>query len=256
MNEIQIFENNEFGKVRMVLVNGKPHAVGVDIARALEYAKPSQAVIDHCKGIRKLGIPSKGGMQETNVIPQGDIVRLVVKAAEQSRNEVIKAKAEKFESWIFDDVIPTILETGQYSIKSDPSKEMRAEAMLNNSQTRKAKLFYEIAKGTTNELYRQAGEALAMNLLAGKEVVSLPVAEQRANHELGYFCQFIGKAATWATVLGKKLKAEGIEKNAETGVYKVTWDKGNNQRDSFYWFDDVLLPILERMFPAEYVAER
>ena len=246
MNELQIFESAEFGALRTLDIEGKIYFVGQDVAVALGYAKPRNAITAHCKGALKRGILTNGGKQQMYVIPEGDLYRLV------THSEL--PAAEKFESWVFDEVLPTIRKTGQYSTKEDPSKEMRAEAMLNNSQTRKAKLFYEIAQNTNNELYRQAGEALAMNLLAGKEVVPLPIAEQRPNHELGYFCQFIGKAATWATVLGKKLKAEGIEKNAETGVYKVTWDKGNNQRDSFYWFDDVLMPILERMFPAEYAA--
>lgn len=144
------------------------------------------------------------------------------------------------------------MEKGQAPLMLDPSKQMRAEAMLNNSQARKAKLLYQIATSTTNELYRQAGEALAVNLLAGKDVMPLPEAEQRPNHELSYFCKFIGKPESWNTVLGKKLKQAGIEKNAETGVFKVTWDKKNNQRDSFYWFDDVLLPKLAELFPNEY----
>ena len=136
----------------------------------------------------------------------------------------------------------------------DVTKQMRAEAMLNNSQARKAKLLYEIAKSTSNNLYRQAGEALAVNMLAGQKVMPMPEAEQRPNHELGYFCRFIGKAETWATVLGKKLKQAGVVKNAETGVYKVMWDKKNNQRDTFYWFDDVLLPKLAELFPSDYKA--
>lgn len=144
------------------------------------------------------------------------------------------------------------MQNGQAPLMLDPSKQMRAEAMLNNSQARKAKLLYQIATSTTNELYRQAGEALAVNLLAGKDVMPLPEAEQRPNHELGYFCKFIGKPESWNTVLGKKLKQAGMEKNAETGVFKVTWDKKNNQRDSFYWFDDVLLPKLAELFPNEY----
>ena len=137
----------------------------------------------------------------------------------------------------------------------DTTKQMRAEAMLNNSQARKAKLLYEIAKNTSNDLYKQAGEALAVNLLAGKKVMPMPEAEQRPNHELGYFCKFIGKSETWASVLGKKLKQAGVPKNAETGVFKVTWDKKNNQRDSFYWFDDVLMPKLAELFPSDYVAK-
>lgn len=119
MSNLQIFENQEFGKVRMVEIDGKPYAVGVDVARALEYSHPSKAVIDHCKGITKLGIPSYNQygaevIQETNVIPESDIYRLIVKAADQSKNPEIKAKAEKFERWIFDEVIPSIRKHGAY----------------------------------------------------------------------------------------------------------------------------------------------
>lgn len=115
MNQLQIFKNPQFGQIRVVETNGKYYAVGVDVARALEYARPSQAVIDHCKGIRKLGIPSEGGIQETNIIPEGDIYRLIVKAADQSKNLEIKTKAEKFESWIFDEVLPSIRKHGMYA---------------------------------------------------------------------------------------------------------------------------------------------
>lgn len=115
MNEIKIFENKEFGEIRTVMIGGKFYAVGIDVAKALGYAKPGQAVIDHCKGIRKLGMPSEGGIQETNCIPEGDMYRLVVKAADQSRNQEMKAKAERFERWIFDEVLPSIRQTGTYS---------------------------------------------------------------------------------------------------------------------------------------------
>jgi prophage antirepressor-like protein len=94
MSNLQLFNNSEFGEIRAVEVDGKPYAVGVDVARAWEYAKPSQAVIDHCRGIRKLGIPHKQTnqhgfagetIQETNIIPEGDIYRLIIKAADQNR---------------------------------------------------------------------------------------------------------------------------------------------------------------------------
>lgn len=60
MNELQIFNNEEFGDIRTVEVDGKPYFVGIDIARALGYSNPSKAIIQHCKGVTKLGIPSKG----------------------------------------------------------------------------------------------------------------------------------------------------------------------------------------------------
>ena len=54
MSQLQVFNNQEFGNIRIVEVDGKSYAVGVDVARALDYARPSKAVIDHCRGIRKL----------------------------------------------------------------------------------------------------------------------------------------------------------------------------------------------------------
>ncbi|GAB7057400.1 hypothetical protein JCM16163A_41490 [Paenibacillus sp. YK5] len=129
MNTVQLFNHPEFRQVRFVEIDGKPFAVGVDVSRALEYSNPSKAIIDHCKGITKLGIPSHGGVQETNVIPEGDIYRLVVKAADQSRNPEIKAKAERFESWIFDEVLPSIRKHGAYMTPQT------LEAALNNPDT-------------------------------------------------------------------------------------------------------------------------
>jgi prophage antirepressor-like protein len=256
---VKIFENEQFGKIRMVVIDGKPYAVGVDVARALEYARPADAITAHCEGSVKYRVPTNGGMQEVKAIPQGDIIRLIVGASKQSKNETIKEKAKKFESWIFDEVIPTVLETGSYSVKQAPAidtaKQMRAEATLMNAQTRKAQLIWKIAKDSDNGLYRQAGEALAMNLLAGKIVVAPPQDEQRPNHELGHFCQFIDKPETWATQLGKVLKKNGIEKTAESGVWRVIWDKKNNQRKSFYWFDSYLMPILVKLFPKDEVED-
>lgn len=114
MAQLQVFQHPMFQSIRFSEINGKPFAVGVDVARALEYSNPSKAVIDHCKGITKLGIPSAGGYQETNMVSEGDIYRLIVKAADQSRNPEIKAKAEEFEKWVFDDVLPSIRQHGAY----------------------------------------------------------------------------------------------------------------------------------------------
>lgn len=139
MINLQIFDNPDFGQIRMAEVNGKPHAVGIDVAKALEYANPSKAIIDHCKGITKLGIPSVGGIQETNVIPEGDIYRLIVKAADQSKNPDIKAKAEKFESWIFDEILPAIRKHGAYMTPATIEKTlMNPDFIIQLAQNLKA----------------------------------------------------------------------------------------------------------------------
>lgn len=133
MSNIQIFENKNFGQVRMIELDGKPFAVGVDVARILEYANPSKAVIQHCKNIEKqvLEAPSQNGnvvKTETNLISEGDIYRLITKAADQSKSLKIKKKAEKFERWIFDEVIPELRKAGSYVVKND---SMKIAKMLN-----------------------------------------------------------------------------------------------------------------------------
>lgn len=122
MNQVQIFSKEGLGEIRTVILNDNPYFVGIDVTRALEYEYPSQAVGYHCKGIVKLAIPSEGGLQETNVIPIGDVCRLIVKAASQSKNPDIKEKAEEVEKWIFDEVLPSIIKTGSYSVNgAEPS---------------------------------------------------------------------------------------------------------------------------------------
>lgn len=179
MNELQIFNNPEFGEIRMIEIDGKPHAVGVDVARALEYVKPSRAVIDHCKGIRKLGIPSGRGIQETNCIPEGDIYRLIIKAADQSRNPQIKEVASRYESWIFDDVLPTIRKTGKYETLNQRQRtkeeiqaaDKRSTAMLLNAKTR--------VSTQLQKLYDRAGvkpeyQALAISDFYAGDGINLP----------------------------------------------------------------------------------
>jgi len=106
MNEIQVFKNEKFGEVRTAEIEGKIYFVGSDVAKALGYTNPPKAITDHCKGITKWSILTKGGMQEMNVIPQGDIYRLVAKSQLPG--------AEEFERWIFDEVLVSVANHGGY----------------------------------------------------------------------------------------------------------------------------------------------
>ncbi|MCX7774240.1 MAG: phage antirepressor KilAC domain-containing protein [Clostridia bacterium] len=106
MNNMKVFNSQKFGQVRSIEENGKILFVGSDIASALGYKVPHKAIYDHCKGVLKRNIPTNGGQQEMNVIPEGDIYRLAAKSELPG--------AEEFESWIFDEVIPSIRKTGAY----------------------------------------------------------------------------------------------------------------------------------------------
>lgn len=106
MNNLIKFENKLFGEVRMVELNNKPYAVANDVAKALGYKVPKDAIYRHCKGGVELPLPSNGGTQQMKVIPEGDIYRLIIKSQ--------LPQAEKFESWVFDEVLPSIRKTGSY----------------------------------------------------------------------------------------------------------------------------------------------
>ena len=62
MNELKIFENEEFGSLRTMEIDGKIYFCGSDVAKMLGYARPSKAIIDHCKGVLKWDTPTKGGV--------------------------------------------------------------------------------------------------------------------------------------------------------------------------------------------------
>ena len=106
MNELQIFNNPEFGEIRTIEIEGKPYFVASDVAAALGYANPRKAVSDHCKGVTKRDTPTSSGVQSMSYIGEGDLYRLIMKSKLPS--------AEKFESWVMDEVLPSIRSTGYY----------------------------------------------------------------------------------------------------------------------------------------------
>ena len=106
MNELQIFNNPEFGEIRTIEIEGKPYFVASDVATALGYANPRKAVSDHCKGVTKRDTPTSSGVQSMSYIGEGDLYRLIMKSKLPS--------AEKFESWVMDEVLPSIRSTGYY----------------------------------------------------------------------------------------------------------------------------------------------
>ncbi|MZL50976.1 BRO family protein, partial [Clostridium beijerinckii] len=94
----------------MLEIGSKPYFVATDIAKALGYAKPNNAIQAHCRYTLKHSIPhpqSENKTLEVNVIPEGDIYRLIT-------NSELPG-AEKFEGWVFDDVLPAIRKHGMYA---------------------------------------------------------------------------------------------------------------------------------------------
>lgn len=101
-----MFENPEFGNVRTLETEGgKVLFCASDIASALGYAKPQNAIQAHCKGVAKYRTLTNGGKQSMTFIPEGDVYRLITHSK--------LPNAEHFERWIFDEVIPCALTNKQ-----------------------------------------------------------------------------------------------------------------------------------------------
>lgn len=107
MNTLQIF-NFEQNEVRTFLENDVPYFVANDVAKTLGYKNPSKATNDHCKkAIETWGNDSLGRRQKFKIIPESDVYRLIIKSNLPS--------AEKFESWVMEEVLPQIRKHGMYA---------------------------------------------------------------------------------------------------------------------------------------------
>lgn len=111
MNEIQIFNNPEFGDIRTVVIDNEPWFVGKDVAAILGYGKGSaknNAVSDHVdaddKGVTKLDTP--GGKQNFVIVNESGLYSLIFGSKLES--------AKKFKKWVTSEVLPSIRKTGAY----------------------------------------------------------------------------------------------------------------------------------------------
>lgn len=118
MNKLQVFSNEQFGQVRTVVDNGKVWFCGKDIAEALGYTDTVRALLRHCKdngvSFRHI-IDSMGREQQAKFITEGNLYRLITHSKLPS--------AERFESWVFDEVLPEIRTTGGYESRPKANNE-------------------------------------------------------------------------------------------------------------------------------------
>lgn len=125
MNEIQIFNNPEFGEIRTVEQNGEPWFVGKDVAQALGYADPRSAIskkVDGLdRGVAKMATPS--GEQEMTIINESGLYSLCFSSKLEG--------AVKFKRWVTSEVLPQIRKTGSYMLPK-MTKEMQAIFLLDN----------------------------------------------------------------------------------------------------------------------------
>lgn len=126
MNELQIFNNEEFGSVRTTIINGEPYFIGKDVATILGYSNPRDAISKHVddedKGVAKCD--TLGGVQDLTVINESGMYSLVLSSKLPA--------AKKFKRWITSEVIPSIRKNGGYIAGQETmsDEELMAKAIL------------------------------------------------------------------------------------------------------------------------------
>lgn len=118
MNKLQLFENSEFGSIRTLEIDDSPWFVGKDIAEALGYERPTDAVRkrvdEEDRGVSKIETPS--GMQEMVIINESGLYSLIFGSKLDS--------AKKFKHWVTSEVLPSIRRTGSYTMPNIPTDTM------------------------------------------------------------------------------------------------------------------------------------
>ena len=116
MNELTIFNNEEFGEIRTVEIDGEPWFVGKDIATALGYSDTSDAIKRHIDEEDKLTrcFTDSGQSRQMYVINESGVYALVFGSKLES--------AKRFKHWITSEVLPQIRKTGSYAVAKSPTE--------------------------------------------------------------------------------------------------------------------------------------
>lgn len=160
MNELQLFNNSEFGAIRAIEVNGEPWFVGRDVARALGYKDTVNALKSHVDEEDKRGgwqITTPSGEQEMTIINESGLYSLVLSSKLPG--------AKKFKRWVTSEVLPTIRKTGGYQIPKDYPSALRA---LAESVEARQQLEAEKEANRPKVLFADAVSAAKTSILVGE----------------------------------------------------------------------------------------
>lgn len=136
--QMKVFNHEQFGNVRIIEEDGRVLFCGIDVTKALGYANPRKALSDHCRCVTKRYAPHPQAPDkkiEMSFIPEGDVYRLITHSKLPS--------AERFERWVFDEVLPTLRQTGSYVLQRPDSYMIddpieRAKRWIEEAQERLA----------------------------------------------------------------------------------------------------------------------
>lgn len=242
-NELKIFENKAFGKVRVIERNNEPWFVGKDVAGILGYSDLNKAISMHVdEEDKKLNdkTSSSFGQRGATLINESGLYSLILSS---------KLPATKqFKRWVTSEILPTIRKTGSYSVNQD-MKAKEVEARLNNSRARVASTFLKVAQMTDLLEYKHICQQKAAEVLSGVPLLPMQsinentLSADEVGRELGISGNMVGKIANQHNL-----------KTAEYGKY--FYDKSRHcqkQVETFRYYRKVI-PVIQSIIDNKKVG--
>ena len=160
-NKIQVFSNEEFGKVRTLMIDNEPWFVGKDVATVLGYTDVSHAILDHVDEEDRVNSKTQGqnapelGQRGSWLINESGLYSLILSSK--------LPKARKFKRWVTSEVLPAIRKTGSYNLPdfSNPAEAARAwakeyeekqKALAQVTEMKPKAEFYDDVTGSTDTI--------------------------------------------------------------------------------------------------------
>ena len=197
-NELQIFENPEFGRVRTTIIGGEPWFVAADVCRALDLGNPTRA-LDRLDNDERTLISIKGASngKPVNGVNEPGLYSQVLGSR--------KPEAKKFKRWITHEVIPAIRKTGGYHVPQSPEEQM-AQGLI-AAQKLLAEKDKRIEEMRPKEIFADAVSVSKTDILIG----DLAKLIKQNGHDIGQKRLF-----AWLREKGYLIKRKGLDWNMPT----------------------------------------
>ena len=228
MNDVQIFNHDEFGKIRGVMIDGNPWFVGKDVAQALGYTNPAKALIDHVDEEDKLNNETLSSLGQRGgwLINESGLYSLILSSK--------LPDAKKFKRWVTSEVLPSIRKTGSYSLPGVQTAVAVQNSVTMNLIVASALKDIEVSTEIAEKLYgAKRGIALAASQTAVAKNHNVDLSAYTpllppAEHEIGYLTPTqIGKNFGISARVVNKILVEKNLQVKEGNTYILT-DEGKN----------------------------
>lgn len=225
--------------------NGEAMFVGKDIAEALGYADPTSAMKQHCRGVAKHHpiVDSLGRTQKVRVLTEGDMYRLMTHSKLEG--------AERFESLVFDDILPTIRKTGKYEAPKAKEQtgldKLRIASALEKAEGVAARICARFNR--LGENGQQVIFAKIINPLMGDEVIALPTVQERllTASKVG---EVLGVSAN---MVGRLANKHGM-KTEEFGEFRLDKSPHSDKQVETFHYNAKAVSKLRELCGSEVVA--